>query len=157
MAVTVDSFRGHFSEFGNDVSYPDSDITYWLELAGLLLNMSRWMRLFDTGTELFIAHNLVLEFIAKNESTNGGAPGITTGPINSKSIDKVSVGYDTNSGIEKDAGHWNNTIYGTRFIRLAKMVGVGPIQVGEPIWASDPLSSQGGWPGPLTTPGWFGS
>lgn len=147
MTVTVASFRGHFVEFADAERYPNAQVAYWLQVAGLLLNVQRWGRTLDLGTELFIAHNTSIERIAMDEAGNGGVPGVTKGPVNSESVDKVSVGYDVASGIELDAGHWNNTIYGTRFIRLARMHGAGPIQVGMGCPLS-PLSSANAWYGP---------
>ena len=104
----------------------------------------------DVAAELFAAHNLTLEVRAQAESKNGGIPGQQVGPVNSKSVDKVSIGYDTGSGIEADAGHWNLSIYGTRFIRLAKMFGAGPIQIGIGV---TPTGTGLGWSGPNVTPG----
>jgi hypothetical protein len=73
-----------------------------------------------------------------------------TGVINSKSVDKVSIGYDTAGGIEAGAGHWNLTIYGTRLIKLIKMVGAGPVQVGI---GCTPMYSGSAWSGPDCMPG----
>jgi hypothetical protein len=53
------------------------------------------------------------------------------GVIASKNVGSVSVSYDTNAGIVKDAGHWNLTAFGTRFIWLANMVGTGGIEIGS--------------------------
>lgn len=127
--VTPSSFRAGYPEFANTSAYPDSGITYWLTLAGLLLNVCRWDNLLDTGTELFVAHNLVLERQAAKAAAFGGVPGVTTGPLASKTVDKVTAAYDVEAGIEKDAGHWNLTTYGTRFINLARMIGSGGLQL----------------------------
>jgi hypothetical protein len=123
------TFRADYPEFADTTAYPSSAIAYWLALAGKLLNACRWADLIDTGTELFIAHNLVLERDAQKTAGVGGTPGKTQGPLASKSIDKVSASYDTSSGLDPADTHWNLTIYGTRFIRLVRMVGAGPIQV----------------------------
>lgn len=130
MTVTVAKFRADFTAFARDDSFPNSEITFWLDIAYQLLNAQRWSTLLDFGAELFVAHNLALELKTKREGENGASPGGTVGPINNKSVDKVTVGYDTASGVELEAGHWNLTIYGTRFIRMARMMGAGPVQVG---------------------------
>ena len=142
MTVTVASFRADFTEFSDVGIYSDSDVQFWLKYALLLLNADRWKSLLDLGTELFIAHNLVLEQQAKAAAANGGAPGISTGMVSAKSVDKVSISYDTNSALEKDAGQWNLTTYGTRYYRMMRMFGAGPIQVG--IGNSPAFSA---WPG----------
>lgn len=148
VSVTHASFRGDFPVFADAARYPEPSISFWLGLARKLLRADRWDDLIDIGAELFVAHNLVLERRAQDLADNGGVPGLTTGPINSQSVDKASVGYDTGAGIELDAGHWNNTIYGTRFIHLARLVGAGPVQVGVSQCGTDPLSSQNAWCGP---------
>jgi hypothetical protein len=142
MTVTVATFRTSFTEFTSATIYPDADVQFWLTYAGLLLNANRWKSMLDLGTSLFIAHNLVLEQQAKASAANGAPPGLSSGIVSSKSVDKVSISYDTNSAAEKDAGQWNLTIYGQRYFRLMKMFGAGPLQVG--IGAS-PFDSA--WPG----------
>lgn len=129
MTVTPQIFRANFAEFGNTATYPDSAINYWIGVSGRLLNMNAWGNMLDDGTQLFVAHNLSLEAQAVKQSKVGGQPGVGTGPVASKAVDKVNISYDTASAIEKDAGHWNLTIYGTRFIRLAKMMGAGGLQI----------------------------
>jgi hypothetical protein len=129
MAVTVNVFRQDFPEFADDGSYPDSAVIFYLTLAGKLLNEARWGDVLDMGTELFIAHNLVLERNAQKTAAAGGVPGQNSGPLASKAVGPVNASYDTSAGIEEGAGHWNLTIYGTRFISLVRMFGAGPIQV----------------------------
>ena len=156
MTITVDQFLQDFKEFGDPVKYPISAVTYYLNLAGLVFNTQRWGNLLDTGVELFIAHNLVIEARAMAESANGGLPGTVTGPQSSKSVGGVSVSYDTQAAVEADAGHWNLTTYGLRLVKLMKLIGAGPIQVG--IGYAPPLmSSADAWGGPNVTPGWFSS
>lgn len=150
MTITVQQFRADFPEFGSSVAYPSSQITFWMNLAYMLLNASRWGSVLDIGAELFIAHNIAIEAKAAAEAAGGGIPGTQVGPMNSKSVDKVSIGYDTGAGIEANAGHWNLTVYGTRFIRLVKMFGAGPIQVGI---GQVPAGNGQAWPGPSTNPG----
>ena len=150
MTATPATFKGHYPEFVCPDTYPQSQVQFWLDIAYSMLNASRWGRQLDIGVELYVAHNLALEARSQATAANGGIPGESVGVLNSKSVDKVSAGYDTGIATEQNAGHWNSTIYGTRFYRLAKMFGAGPVQVG--IGVAPPLSGLG-WPGPLTTPG----
>ncbi len=150
MTITVAQFRADFSEFGSSVTFPNSAVQYWLNFAYNFMNAARWGSSLDMGAELFAAHNLALEARTQAEAKAGGIPGAQVGPINSKSVDKVSIAYDTAAGAEPDAGHWNTTIYGTRYIKLAKMMGAGGLQLG--IGSVDPINGPG-WSGPLTTPG----
>jgi hypothetical protein len=149
VTITNAQFRIDYPEFTDPVKYPDSAINYYLTLAYQMLNANRWMSQLDLGAELFVAHNVAIEARALIEANNGGIPGTTTGPIASKSVDKVSVSFDVGSGIELEAGHWNLTIYGTRFIKLARMKGAGPLQIGIGV---APPGNGPAWPGPWTPP-----
>lgn len=150
MAVTVAQFRLDYPEFSVVTDYPDSAVTYFLNLAVAMLNSDRWGNQLDIATELYIAHNLAIEKRAQLEAVNGEVPGTTTGPISSKSVDKVSVGFDVGSAVSEGAGHWNLTVYGTRFYKLAKMFGASPLFIGL---GFAPVGSGMAWPGPNTTPG----
>lgn len=152
MTLDAAQFRTDFPEFTDTTAYPDSLINFWLALAGKLLNPLRWGDMLTAGQELFIAHNIVLEARAKLAADKGGIPGASLGVQSSKSVGPVSVSYDTASALEEGAGHWNLTIYGTRYIRLARMLGAGPVQVGAGGIGPN-LSSAGAWPGPYTGPG----
>lgn len=158
MSTTTSAFRRAFPEFADSLLYPEPVIDLWLAFAGQMLDVSRWGgsitgAVYIMGVNLFTAHNLVLSRQAQASADNGAPPGVSQGPINSKSVDKVSVGYDTASASEEDAGHWNLTTYGVRFIHLARMLGAGPIQVGQGPVLNDPLSSGNAWSGLDTTPG----
>src|ERR1700731_2037510 len=111
MTVTPSSFRADFPEFASSTTYSDAVITFWLNLGVLLFDPSLWSTLVDTATELFIAHNLVLEQQAQNSVNNGGVPGINSGPLSSKSVDKVSAGYDVGAATLDGFGNFNLTTY----------------------------------------------
>lgn len=148
MTATVASFRTNFPAFADGTRFPNSMIQYNLDLSLKFINAARWGTVADDGSYLFAAHQCVLERKSMDEADAGLAPGQSTGMINNKSVDKVSIGYDTQGGAEADAGHWNLTTYGTRFIRMARMMGMGGIQIGVGNCSSDPLSSQNAWSGP---------
>ena len=131
MTVTTISFRADFPEFISSATYTDSAVSYWLNLGVQLFDPAIWSTLVDTATELFIAHNLVLEQQAANSANNGGVPGINSGPLNSKSVDKVSAGYDAGAATLMGFGNFNLTTYGTRLAWLVNMAGIGGIQTGS--------------------------
>lgn len=153
--VTPAVMRTAFAEFANDTRYPDDFIQYWLTWAYVLLNARRFGRALDLAAMLFAAHNLVEERRAMDEAAKGATPGVATGAISQKGVDKVSVSYDTALVGEKDAGDWNQTIYGRRLYKLLMMAGMGPIQAG--VGCTPPWVAGGAWPGPPPWPGWFGS
>lgn len=150
-------FTADYPEFKDVNVYPQSGVNYWLNLSGQLLNPDRLgqpaaagaaLTLFDLATELFIAHNLVIEKRNLEAAQAGGDPGAQVGPVNSKSVGPVSVGYDTSAGIVPEAGHWNLTTYGTRLLALLNMAGAGPVYVGV---GANP-NPFGAWPGPYPYP-----
>jgi len=122
------TFRSDLPEFANATRFPDSRINFWLGIGNKLLNAQRWADLLDHGLELFVAHHLTLAKQNEAAAATGGVPGVSTGAVSAKEVDKVSVSYDTSAGLEENAGHWNLTTYGTQLIRLARMVGSGGMQ-----------------------------
>lgn len=132
MTATVETFREDFPEFGTSPgtgAYTDARITFWLEIAALMLNLCRWGTLIDHGTELFVAHHLAMDNANQRAAAAGGSIGQTTGPLNNKSVDKVAAGYSTGEVTLENAGHWNMTTYGIQFFQLMRMMGAGPIQI----------------------------
>jgi hypothetical protein len=127
--VTASSFRAAFPAFSDRGAYPDTTVNFWIGVAGKLLNPSIWYDMLGEATQLFIAHNLILEKQAVDSAAFGGAPGLAVGAITSQSVDKVSVSYDTGGSMEEGAGHWNMTTYGLRFAQLMRYFGAGPVQV----------------------------
>lgn len=122
--MDADQFRSDFPAFTNSDVYPDESVTFWITVAGLMLRPCAWQDLIDLGTELFVAHNLSLEKLA---AVNGG---MNSGVVTGKQVDKLSVTYDASVGVVADAGHWNLTTYGTRFLWMLNMAGMGATQLG---------------------------
>lgn len=160
--ITAASFRIDFPEFGSSVDYPTSVINYYLALAGMLLNKRRFGQpaatvsnpptvMYDMATELFIAHFITLEAQARKAAQSGGTPGLVQGPTNSKAVGPVSISFDSQAVVYPDAGHWNATMYGIRFMNLVNMFGAGPVQIGVGV---TPWFVGGAWPGPPVWPGW---
>lgn len=98
-------------------------VQFWLNLAGKMLNADRWVDILDFGTELFVAHQLILG--ARNLKNAGQV----NAPVSSKSVDKVSVSYDTKNVQLENAGHWATTSYGLQFWQLMQMAGAGGVQL----------------------------
>ena len=128
--VTPVEFITNFPEFGNNAVYPLAQIQFWLNAAYQQVRAQVWQDQTDLGAQLFTAHYLVLAAQAAKAALTGGVPGQNTGAVNNRSVDKVSVGYDTANASVKDAGNWNLTTYGTRFKYFVNMFGAGGIQIG---------------------------
>lgn len=149
--ITAIPFRSDFTEFANTTIFPDSTLNYWLNVAAMMLKPSRWGSMLSVGLELFVAHNAVLEAFAVRGVAAGGLPGLSKGAVSAESVDKGALSYDTASTLELDGGNWNLTVYGSRFLRLARMMGAGPIQIGI---GFDPNPLGGfAWQGPDVFPG----
>lgn len=129
MTVSATSFRTAFPEFADASTYPDAMVDLWIAAAGQLMAADRWASLLDLGTQLFVAHNLVLGARDRKAAANGGVGGTSGGVVASKSVDKVSVSYDTGAGTLEGGGAWNLTTYGVRYLQLARMIGAGGMQI----------------------------
>ncbi len=158
--ITVAQFKIDFPEFDtgtvtdpNKVSISDSQINFWMTIAFAMIDPSaaRWggkdTTIYNLGIELFTAHNVILEVLAQRDMDVGGVPGVATGTIAGKSAGDVAISYNSAAPLELDGGHWNYTAYGQRFLRLARMMGAGPIQVGVGCGPG-----AGAWPGPFPFP-----
>ncbi len=101
---------------------------YWG--AASVLATSPPTTLADFATELFVAHQIVLEKQAIDQANSGGDPGTRIGVVTSKSVGGVSVSFDVSQIVDPKSGFWGMTMYGLRFIRLARLRGMGPVQIG---------------------------
>lgn len=122
-------FRTDFPEFADTTAYPDGQVNLWLGLGAKLLPVDVWLDLTDLGLELFAAHNLILGRQDQAKAARGGQPGQASGVLVAKAVGNVSASYDTGVVTLADAGAWNLTTYGTRFLQFARLVGMGPAQL----------------------------
>ena len=128
MTVTVAAFLDAFPEFQSSDRYTEAAIEFWIGVGEKMLRPERWEDLLDHGVMLFTAHNLVLS--AKNIAASvNGFPGAYAGAIASKSVDKLSISYDTTSGTVSNAGAYNMSTYGIQFIYFARLIGAGGVQL----------------------------
>lgn len=79
---------------------------------------------------LFVAHHLTLDARDAAAVAAGGVPGELKGPAASKSVDKVSVSYDTKAVTFEDQAFWNLTRFGIQLYNLARLIGAGGVQLG---------------------------
>ncbi|KAA2237676.1 DUF4054 domain-containing protein [Salinarimonas soli] len=128
--MTPGRFYEIFPELvSQDPAQPDV-VPYWIGFAGKLVDAARWGDLAEDGIALLAAHHVVLARQAlAAASKRGGVPGVAAGVVSGKSIDKVSVSYDTGSAAVEGGAHFNLTTYGTRYLQLARMMGLGGLQL----------------------------
>lgn len=145
MTVTAASFRTAFPAFASTTTYPDAQVDFWIALAVLMHDTTRWGTLLDYGIMFFVAHNLTLEFNANRAATLGQNPGAVVGPVTSGSVDKSSYSRDPGAAMDPKNGHWNLSVYGLRWKAMQRLVGAGPVQIGA--GCSVPNYSASAWPG----------
>lgn len=140
------TFRTDFPEFSNTAIYTDGMINFWLNIgnARMLPAASRWGSLYNAGLELFVAHFIAIQAFNQVGANAGGIPGLTRGAISSEQAE-ISVSYDVAAVTIEGAGQWNLTTYGTQFMELVNLVGMGPIQV-TPGWFNGVQTNGLGWP-----------
>lgn len=167
MSVGYSDFIQDYSEFSNQTRYPQSSVEYWIGIAYVLLTQPLYGTSFwdttpgpfiptgqtvgrsmqDFGVELFTAHNLALEVQADDAASLNAVPGTVGGSLTGRTVNGLTVVYDTAGSLEKDGGHYNLTTYGRRLLRMIKIVGALPIQVG--IGCAPNGGANGpGWSGP---------
>ena len=158
------TFRQNFPEFANTTVFTPGAVAFWISVATMMLPTQTWglgstaaqapvTTPLDMGLSLFVAHNLSLEARAIKAAANGGIPGSGAGgPVSSESVGGVSRSYDVGVAINLDAGPWNLTNYGTRFLFLARLLAKGPIQIGVDPFAVNGIGGFGAWFGPPVSP-----
>lgn len=122
-------FRTNFPEFADTVIYPDATITFWSELAEIMLPETVWKRVWIKACNLYVAHEITLAAQNVKTAAVGGAPGQSGGIANSKTVGSATISYDSTVQSEKDAGWWNRTTYGQQLYRLIKIFGAGCVQL----------------------------
>lgn len=123
------AFRTALPEFADATRYPDPVVQLQLTVAYTLLREDVWGSMLDTAAGWVAAHFLVLATKTQSAAAAGRAPGAVTGVQASKSVDKVSVSYDTKASTNEDAAFWNLTSYGVQFLWFARMFGAGGVQL----------------------------
>lgn len=125
---TVDKFREDFPQFGNAVTFPNAQIQFRLNLADQLLDENNFGEVFPYRRAFCRALHGACA-VDNRAAAIGGGGGANSGVVSSKSVDKVSVSYDSSATMNPDAGFWNNTRYGAEFWQLIQMFGMGGRQL----------------------------
>jgi len=129
--LTVAEFRTVFPAFSNEAVFSDATCAYWIYQATTMpvIDADRWGQFYNMGICLWVAHVLTLGNASRNAMSSGGG-GLGAGVPASKSVNGVSISYDTTLGQEANAGWYGLTTYGNMFLHYLRMAGAGPIQVG---------------------------
>lgn len=129
MEFSLSLFRQTFKEFNDPQKYSDEMITFWANLASVMVSQTAWTTQWNYGVGLYVAHEIVLARNNLAASSFGGNAGTFGGIATQKTVGGGSVQYDAQSTTEGNAGWWNLTNYGKQFIRLARIFGAGCIQL----------------------------
>jgi len=140
--MDVATFRTQFAAFADEADYPDETIDLWLGVAAAFVDPARWGTLADLGMALYAAHNISLDKRERETAAVGGAPGQNSGPLAQKSVDKAAATYDTAAASHEGGDNYNLTTYGTRYLHLAKLAGIGGIVAGAGYLGYAPALSQ---------------
>jgi hypothetical protein len=124
------TFRLHFPAFADTTRYPDPTVQFFIDMATVMCSPGVWCNLQQMGVELMTAHFLAMQQYAMQGGTGPGmVPGMASGVRTSKSVSKVSVGYDASVTAMEGWGPWNYTIYGQQYAWYAQLVGTGGFEM----------------------------
>lgn len=146
MTLDVPTFRILRPGLADPERYPNALIQHYLTLGCKQLDQCRWQDLYDEGLCDWTAHYVVIQARNAQAAERGAVSGNAIGRVSQKSVGGVSVNYDLGNVEESDGGHWNTTTYGSAFLRNARMVGSGGVQVSGATLG--PEFNGPAWPGP---------
>lgn len=143
-SVTVTQFREQLPLFADSAVYDDPMIQFWLTFADGFVNADRWgPELRPQGICLFVAHFISRDAVMAREVAAGGVAGLRGGQIASEGVDGVNVSFNVSSTDLENGGHWNDTIWGKRYLQFSRLLGAGPVHIGIP--SPDGNVSSYGW------------
>ena len=125
----TEQFRLDFPEFTDESVYSNDMINFWYGIGIKTLNVNRWGDRINYGLELFVAHNICLQVLDSKTALASGVPGTGSGVISGQGAGGINVSIDSQASIENGGGAYNLSVYGTRFIRLSRLMGIGGLQL----------------------------
>lgn len=141
--ITYATFIATFPEFNAPATYPQAQVEIWIPIAYAQLNANRFGASLDLAAMLFVAHNIIFSARAARETARNIVAGQATGPKNSASVDKASVGYDTGAVAIEGAGEYNYTSYGQRLYKMMQRFCSGPLYAPGPRRLTNPYFNTG--------------
>lgn len=125
--MDLEAFRKAHPEL-DATAYPDAVVLIRLKIAEKFFSADLWPdeTIRDHCIGLYVAHFLVAYGSRAEEGECGAG---VSGLVTSKSVDGVSVSYDTGTVAEQGAGFWNATTYGRELYQLLRVFGAGAVQL----------------------------
>lgn len=125
VSAWYDLFLQTFPEFSNSAVYPQAMIQSWIVPGVTIISPVVFGDQYNLAVSLWLAHNITLEAREMKASASGsGLVGTVSGPIASKSIDKLSIAYSS-AATSEDGGAFNLTTYGLRLWQMVKGYAAG--------------------------------
>jgi hypothetical protein len=151
--LTIDQFRAILGINFPNPPYTDAMLQMWVSLCPIQYCV--WGGQYQFGQALWVAHELTK--LGPNGLASGNAGTGVSGLVSSKGVGPVNVSYDNELGSEDGAGQYNLTIYGRQFWSLARLLPVGPMQIGAASippggWFNQSIPVGGAWSGPWPAP-----
>lgn len=124
-------FLATFPEFSDTAVYDSAMVKAWIVPAATIVSPQVFGQQLNLAVCLWLAHNVVLEAREAKTAKGGGIVGAATGPVASKSIDKLSIAYSA-AATSDDGGAFNLTSYGIRLWQMIKGFTAGPFYFPSP-------------------------
>ena len=127
--MDIAQFRLDFPEFADEDVYTDSMCSFWSVLGEQINSVEVFGSAYTALIELFTCHNLSIQARNIDASAVGGIPSGDGGAISSKTVEQVSVDYDSVSTAISGGGDFNSTSYGRQYLILRRQFTCGVMQV----------------------------
>jgi hypothetical protein len=122
--MTPQIFKIRYPQF-EDIS--DGRIQYFINESNPWFNKDIWADFYEQGVGLWVAHQLAVGQL-QLEQFGGGTGFITTG--GSISVGPVSISDGSSSSIDRQIDNqFLSTAYGSEYMRLARMLGMGGVAI----------------------------
>lgn len=129
MAITTATFRIRFPEFSNETLHPDARIQLFLDDAMLCVDEDRWSKFYELGVYNLAAHEYSLKYDALTGAAKLGNKAMA-GPLQSKTVDKVSGSYAVQSiDLNQGYAYYMTTPYGRAYWALFQKIRPGSFLV----------------------------
>jgi len=128
MTITPAQLRVRYPEFASEVTYPDARIQTWIDKGVGELSESAWGDQYNEALYPFTGHYLSWSSMVAAQAGTGGP----VGPVSSRSVGDVSVGFATVGGVVKQTqqeAFFTLTPYGQEYWRMVLLYGVGMLAI----------------------------
>ena len=123
----LEAFYRFIPEMSNPDAYPTEMVKIYVRMSASELSEKRWGDHYAFGVALLTAHRLCIRAQAIN--ADGTINADAGRGIASRSIGPASLTYYSTSSDTGDDAYYSSTWYGREYLRLAKIMGIGLLQL----------------------------